>query len=290
MSLTSRVVRALCLALATPSLAIGPWLVCDTSEFVEKLWPTYAAAHAAAVAALRNDAAPGAWRGHRYLVCSVSNRGLGNKLLFELMPCARVAFATGRALVVRTERHIAEALGGVDFAAAPGAAPAIAWLAPGLADACPGSPGSCQSHELVCDRRRPAHLPALCGRRLGHPGVAEAAGDAPVVALNCNTHPACGRAVRERGRAAGRCDGVLAAAFFPLAAGVRDAAATFLRRAAGDGGAYAAFHARVGAYAFHSEREALEVFETAVWGLLERAYRCRGHGSEKRCHSDASCN
>ena len=98
----------------------------------------------------------------------MSNRGLGNKLLFELMPCARVAVATGRALVVRTERHIAEALGGVDFAAAPGEAPAIAWLAPGLADACPGSPGSCQSHELVCDRRRPAHLPALCGRRLGH--------------------------------------------------------------------------------------------------------------------------
>ncbi|CAH0365766.1 unnamed protein product [Pelagomonas calceolata] len=267
MSLTSRVVRALCLALATPSLAIGPRLVCDTNEFVEKLWPTYAAAHAAAVAALRNDAAPGAWRGHRYLVCSVSNRGLGNKLLFELMPCARVAFATGRALVVRTERHIAEALGGVDFAAAPGEAPAIAWLAPGLADACPGSPGSCQSHELVCDRRRPAHLPALCGRRLGHPGVADAAGDAPVVALNCNTHPACGRAVRERGRAAGRCDGVLAAAFFPLAAGVRDAAATFVRRTAGGGGAYAAFHVRVG------EREALEVFETAVWGLLERAHK-----------------
>ena len=51
MSLTSRVVRALCLALATPSLAIGPRLVCDTNEFVEKLWPTYAAAHAAAVAA-----------------------------------------------------------------------------------------------------------------------------------------------------------------------------------------------------------------------------------------------
>ena len=129
MSLTSRVVRALCLALATPSLAIGPRLVCDTNEFVEKLWPTYAAAHAAAVAALRNDAAPGAWRGHRYLVCSVSNRGLGNKLLFELMPCARVAFATGRALVVRTERHIAEALGGVDFAAAPGEAP---WARFGL--------------------------------------------------------------------------------------------------------------------------------------------------------------
>ena len=166
---TSRVLSTLCLALATPTLAIGPWLVCDTNEFVEKLWPTYAAAHAAAVAALRNDAAPGSWRGHRYLVCSMSNRGLGNKLLFELMPCARVAFATGRALVVRTERHIAEALGGVDFAAAPGEAPAIAWLAPGLADACPGSPGSCQSHELVCDRRRPAHLPALCGRRLGHP-------------------------------------------------------------------------------------------------------------------------
>ena len=104
---TSRVLSTLCLALTTPSLAIGPWLVCDTSEFVEKLWPTYAAAHAAAVAALRNDAPPGAWRSHRYLVCSMSNRGLGNKLLFELMPCARVAFATGRALVVRTERHIA---------------------------------------------------------------------------------------------------------------------------------------------------------------------------------------
>jgi len=68
-------------------------------------------------------------------------------------------------------------------------------------------------------------------------------------------------------------DGVLAAAFFPLAAGVRDAAATFLRRAAGEGGAYVAFHARVGAYAFHGEREALEVFETAVWGLLERAHK-----------------
>ena len=233
---TSRVLSALCLALATPSLAIGPWMVCDTNEFVETLWPKYAAAHAAAVAALRNDAPPGAWRGHRYLVCSMSNRGLGNKLLFELMPCARVAIATGRALVVRTERHIAEALGGVDFAAAPGEAPSIAWLAPGLADACPGSPGSCQSHELVCDRRRPAHLPALCGRRLGHPSVVDAAGDAPVVALNCNNHPACGRVVLER--AAGRCvpeDGVLAAAFFPLAAGVRDAAATFLRRAAGGG-------------------------------------------------------
>ena len=50
-------------------------------------------------------------------MCSVSSRGLGNKLLYELMPCARVAFATGRALVVRTERHIAAALGGVDFAA-----------------------------------------------------------------------------------------------------------------------------------------------------------------------------
>ena len=110
----------------------------------------------------------------------MSNRGLGNKLLFELMPCARVAFATGRALVVRTERHIAAALGGVDFAAAPGEAPAIAWLAPGLADACPGSPGSCQSHELVCDRRRPAHLPALCGRRR-HPSVVDAAGDEPII-------------------------------------------------------------------------------------------------------------
>ena len=267
---TSRVLRALCcLALTTPSLAKpASWLVCDTNEFVETLWPKYAAAHAAAVAALRNDAPPGAWRGHRYFVCSVSSRGLGNKLLYELMPCARVAVATGRALVVRTERHIAEALGGVDFAAAPGEAPAIAWLAPGLADACPGSPGACNGHELVCDQRRPAHLPALCGRRRP-PKVVNATGNEPIIFINQ-------RSALKGGRATGRCvpeDGVLAAAFFPLAAGVRDAAATFLRRAAGDGGAYAAFHARVGAYAFHSEREALEVFETAVWGLLERAHK-----------------
>ena len=75
----SRVLSSLCLAglalVATPALAGKPasWMVCDTAAFVDKLWPAYAAAHAAAVAALRNDAAPGAWRGHRYLVCSMSN-------------------------------------------------------------------------------------------------------------------------------------------------------------------------------------------------------------------------
>ena len=38
-------------------------MLCDTNEFIETLWPKYAAAHAAAVAALRNDAAPGASTG-----------------------------------------------------------------------------------------------------------------------------------------------------------------------------------------------------------------------------------
>jgi len=81
-SRVSRVLSFLCLALATPALAGQPasWLVCDTTAFVDTLWPAYAAAHAAAVAALRNDAPPGAWRGHRYLVCSMSNSGLGNEL------------------------------------------------------------------------------------------------------------------------------------------------------------------------------------------------------------------
>ena len=37
-------------------------MVCDTNEFIETLWPKYAAVHAAAVAALRNDAAPGAYK------------------------------------------------------------------------------------------------------------------------------------------------------------------------------------------------------------------------------------
>ena len=85
MRLTSRVLSTLSLALATPSLAIGPWLVCDTNEFVEKLWPTYAAAHAAAVAALRNDAPPDAWRGHRYLMCSTDFGALAGAPGVELV-------------------------------------------------------------------------------------------------------------------------------------------------------------------------------------------------------------
>ena len=70
----SRDLSSLCLAglalVATPAIAGKPasWMVCDTTAFVETLWPKYAAAHAAAVAALRNDVPPGAWRSHRYLV------------------------------------------------------------------------------------------------------------------------------------------------------------------------------------------------------------------------------